>query len=320
VLLLWAVAGPAQGDDAARQRCLMQALEQASDETTVAELRTLCAPEPAAAPSETAAESGVDSLIERRKQAELATRNNPFVLIPHKSNYVLLASYNDTPNSDPYALDQEGFDRLEMKFQLSFKFPVVEDLFGTRADLYFAYTSLSFWQAYNRSDSSPFRETNHEPEVFALFENDWRFLGWKNSLVQIGLSHQSNGKSDALSRSWNRLYAQLVFERDQLFLALKPWYRLPEDAADDDNPDILDYMGHGEVWLGYKSGPQTYSMMLRNELLGGGKGAVQLDWSFPMYGRFRGYLQYFNGYGESLIDYDAYTHRLGIGIELNETL
>ena len=105
-----------------------------------------------------------------------------------------------------------------------------------------------------------------------------------------------------------------------MFLALKPWYRLPEDVADDDNPDIQDYLGYGELWLGFKQGPQTYSMMLRKELLIGGRGALRLDWSFPVYGRFRGSLQYFNGYGESLIDYDAYIHRFGFGIQLNEIL
>jgi phospholipase A1 len=261
------------------------------------------------------------SLISRRKEAELAIRDNPFVLTPHKANYVLLATYNDTPNTEPYtAIDEPSFDHVEMKFQLSFKFPVVENLFDSNMDLYFAYTNLSFWQAYNNDLSAPFRETNHEPEAFLIFENDWELFGWRNSLVQIGLNHQSNGRGGSLSRSWNRLYAQLVFERDKLFVGLKPWYRLPEDAEDDDNPDIDDYLGYGELWLGYKGGPNIYSMMLRSNSLTGGKHALQLDWSFPLFGRFRGYLQYFKGYGESLIDYDADTHRLGIGLEFTEML
>ena len=313
-----AVAQPAV---TSTERCLLDALANAAPDTRVADLKSICQQdavqeqsiEPVVLPAD-------DSLIERRKQVELATRNSPFVLTPHKSNYVLLASYNDTLNLSPYALGEDGFDRVEMKFQLSVRFPVVENLFASEGDLYFAYTNLSFWQAYNRSDSSPFRETNHEPEVFVLLENDWQFLGWKNSLIQVGLSHQSNGKSGDLSRSWNRLYAQLVFERENIFLGVKPWYRLPEDAGNDDNPDIEEYLGHGEIWLGYKQGENTYSMMLRSDLLTGGKGAVQLDWSFPLYGRYRGYLQYFNGYGESLIDYDADTHRIGFGLELTELL
>ena len=311
-----------------RERCLLDAMQKASESTTMGELRAQCAEQPVALEGTQPGSGLVDnaettggSLISRRKEAELAIRNNPFVLTPHKANYVLLASYNDVPNSEPYAeIDDPIFDNIEMKFQLSFKFPVVENLFNSNMDLYFAYTNLSFWQAYNSDISAPFRETNHEPEAFLIFENDWELFGWRNSLVQMGLTHQSNGRGGPLSRSWNRLYAQLVFERDKLFLGLKPWYRLPEDAENDDNPDIDDYLGNGEIWLGYKGGPNIYSMMLRNKLLTGGKNAIQLDWSFPLSGRFRGYLQYFNGYGESLIDYDADTHRLGIGLEFTEML
>jgi phospholipase A1 len=47
---------------------------------------------------------------------------------------------------------------------------------------------------------------------------------------------------------------------------------------------------------------------------------VQLTWSYPILGNLRFYAQYFNGYGESLIDYNAHTERLGIGVALNDLL
>jgi phospholipase A1 len=260
----------------------------------------------------------VPSLISQRIQAEKATRFNPFVLSPHKRNYVLLASYNKTPNYEIYNLPASDFDRVEMKFQLSFKIPVYERMFGSDADLYVAYTNLSFWQAYNRHISSPFRETVHEPEMMVVMPNDWSVFGWKNSIVQFGLVHQSNGQGGYLSRSWNRFYGNFIFEKDNYLLSFRPWARISE--SEDDNPDITDYLGHYELTGIYKHGNQTFSMMLRNLLENSGRETLMLDWSFPLYQRWRGYVQYFNGYGENLIDYNAKSNRIGFGLQLTDWL
>ena len=103
-----------------------------------------------------------------------------------------------------------GGDKKEIKFQLSIKFPIAENLIGKRDSLHFAYTHLSFWQAYDQDGSSPFRETVHEPEVFMSFESDWEFLGLDNRIVQFGIVHQSNGRDGELSRSWNRVYMDFI--------------------------------------------------------------------------------------------------------------
>ena len=106
----------------------------------------------------------------------------------------------------------------------------------------------------------------------------------------------------------------------------KPWYRLPEKEKTepnqpdgDDNPDIGDYMGFFEFSTHYQWDDQTFSMMLRNNLRSeNNRGAIQLDWTFPMGKRFKGYAELFHGYGESLIDYNHKTTRLGIGVLLTD--
>jgi len=272
-----------------------------------------------------------DSLVKDRVKEELATSERPFVITPHKVNYLLPFTYNSSPNMTPFEDEarEHGatLDNAEAKFQISFKFPLWYNVFGDNGHLFFAYTNQSYWQVYNQDISSPFRETNHEPELFMLFNNDWKLFGMTNSLWGFGAVHQSNGKAGDLSRSWNRLYGTMVFDSGPLALAAKVWWRIPENAKQyegdprgDDNPDIEDYLGNFELHAVYGLGEQRYTLLLRNNLSSPNRGAVELTWSYPLMGNLRLYAQYFNGYGESLIDYNAHTQRIGLGVSLNDIL
>lgn len=272
-----------------------------------------------------------DSLLDERVKDELATSEKPFVLTPHRPNYILPVTYqsrtNNTPFKEKYPDQDVKVDDLEAKFQISFKFPLWYNMFGDNGHLFFAYTNQSYWQVYNKEVSSPFRETNHEPEMFMLFNNDWKVAGLTNSFWGFGAVHQSNGQADPLSRSWNRLYGTMVFDRGPFALGIKAWWRIPEDekafptdTKGDDNPDIDDYMGHVEVTGVYGLDEHRFTMLLRNNLTSDNKGAVELTWSYPIIGNLRIYTQYFNGYGESLIDYNHHNQRIGIGVALNDIL
>lgn len=265
-------------------------------------------------------QQATESALDRRMRIERKTRYESFVLTPHKPNYILPLSYNDLPvNAPPEFGGPGGLDRNEIKFQFSMKFSIVENIFSEGDSLQFAYTNLSFWQAYNQDVSSPFRETVHEPELFLIFPNDWEYGGFHNRMIQIGLVHQSNGRSGAESRSWNRIYVNFLFQRDNFYLSLRPWYRL-DDPGGDDNPDIEKFLGHAEVRGVYVNGSHTVSLMVRNNLKGNNYGALELNWSFPMSRRVRWFVQYFNGYGESLIDYNARVNRFGIGVAFTDWL
>ncbi|KKL45644.1 hypothetical protein LCGC14_2353530, partial [marine sediment metagenome] len=154
-----------------------------------------------------------------------------------------------------------------------------------------------------------------EPEVFFSFRSKLDIPGFKDQVSSFGVNHQSNGRMEPLSRSWWRLFAKFVFERDKLVLFIKPWYRIPE-GDEDDNPDIQNYLGYGEIGGAYYLNKHVLSFMVRNNLQSDNHGAVQLDWSFPLQNRVNGYIQYFYGYGESLVDYDHKVQRIGLGILL----
>lgn len=315
------------------EQCLLEKLKLAKDTATVAELKAMCLKKefPERTPKDAVAEAEQKTEktpLETRITMERATSQNPFVITPHKPNYLMPLTYSWHPNTAPFPTNEGELQHLEMKFQLSFKLPLARRLFNDRVSIYFAYTNQSYWQAYNSDFSSPFRETNHEPELFMTYLTDYSLLGFKYRLTTLGISHQSNGRSGEFSRSWNRVYADLVFERGNFAFSLKPWYRIPEnekssptDATGDDNPDIEEYMGYGELRIAYKWHQHAFSLMLRNNLRNeDNRGAVELGWSFPLANKLKVYTQYFNGYGESLIDYNAHTSRFGVGIALTDWL
>lgn len=274
----------------------------------------------------TAAPPDMDAFaLERRLEQERLSRHSSFAILPHRPNYLLPAAYNFSPNSRPYSDASgpgENIDRTEVKFQFSFKVPLRESLFGDTGTLYAAYTQLSFWQAYNSRVSAPFRETNYEPELMLGFRTGYDLAGIQSRFIVLSFNHQSNGMTEPLSRSWNRVAADLIFQKGRLYLSLKPWYRIPEKAEDDDNPDIARYYGHGELYALYKLSKQSFGLMVRNNLRRheDNKGAVQLDWSIPLGDKLRFYVQYFNGYGESLIDYNHSNNRISMGIMLTDWL
>lgn len=302
-------------------QCIQQMTEASEDSVTVGEIKQLCqkkSTQYTATQKETKSTTA-PTLVEQRLNSEKIARGNKFLLSTHKPNYILLYAHNDRTNEAPFALqfpnEDTSLDDIEVKFQISAKYPLADNVFGD-STLYFAYTNRSFWQLYN-GNSAPFRETNHEPELFLLMPTDWDLFGFKNSFINFGFVHQSNGRSGTLSRSWNRIYASFLFEKGDLLLIFKPWYRIEEDEVDDDNPDIEDYMGNFELSGVYKLGNHTLSAMLRNTLDSNSNGAVQFDWVFPFTKTLSGYIQYFNGYGESLVDYNYDQESIGIGITLS---
>lgn len=262
--------------------------------------------------------------LHKRMQQEQQASGLLFSILPHKSNYLLPVTYNTSPNNNAYnglTDSNETLDNLEVKFQLSIKTPLWENIFGDNGTLYAAYSQLAFWQAYNSKISAPFREINFEPELFLAFNTGYEFYGVTSQVMSIGFNHQSNGRSKPLSRSWNRIVATFPFSRGDTYIVLKPWFRIPEAAQDDENPHMEKYYGYGELQLLQKIREHTLTLMLRNNLrTSGNKGAVQLDWSFPLHKKLKGYVQYFNGYGESLVDYNHPTNRIGIGVMLTDWL
>jgi phospholipase A1/A2 len=265
------------------------------------------------------------SLLDSRWELSPDSKLGTFNLRGYKPIYVLPVFATSNQNNLPYSPNPVnavstplGMQNVEGKFQLSLKTKIWQDVFGDVGDLWVGYTQDSYWQVYNAKLSRPFRETDYEPEAMLVFNTDYQLFGWDGRLLSIGVDHQSNGQSDPLSRSWNRVMGQIGFERDNWTIMFRPWWRIPEQAADDNNPDISNYMGRADVQIIHEWNGQEFGLMLRDSLRGGSQqhGAGRFTWSFPLVGNLRGYMELFKGYGESIIDYNHNATYLGIGISL----
>jgi phospholipase A1/A2 len=253
-------------------------------------------------------------------------------LQPYRQNYLLLRDTNK-PNSQPSssivgrnAVLSSDLDHSEAKFLISVKADIGTqrgiNLLGLKTvRLWGAYTQQSHWQVLNTRNSSPFRETNYTPELIATLGTN-QATGLK--LINLGLEHQSNGRNLPESRSWNRLYALGGWEwNNRTSLMTRAWWRIPESIANDDNPDIRDYYGIGDMLVRWETGnrSQAVSLLLRNNLQRSkNRGFAQLDWALPFNAgdSARLHLQISTGFGESLIDYNHPQTTLGLGVSFRE--
>ncbi len=236
---------------------------------------------------------------------------------PHKLNYFIA---NGLPG-DPAA---------QVKFQISAKYQVFEGSLNIfKRDyfpLYMAYTQKSFWNI--GKPSAPFEENNYNPELFL----DYKVKGSGIYLdhVVIGGEHESNGRDGAESRSWNRLYLLFSFgieaknelegkgvlRKEKYSAYLKLWQAYGYEDQDDyltsigHNEKFLDYAGRGEVGFSIRELPYLSNMAwLKNNQLDfktrifrdWDKGSIEIGYhqNIP-YTNFFLYVQYWDGYGESL--------------------
>lgn len=259
---------------------------------------------------------------------------------PVSLSLVAASSVNTLPssptNGSPAAATP--YRPTEMKINLSVRTKLASGLLH-RDDqplsdsLWFGYSQQSYWQLFNSTLSRPFRATDHEPELIYVFGHHRPLLaGWTYRMSGVGLVHQSNGQGQPLSRSWNRAYLMAATDKitpqgNRFTVQAKAWQRLQEKAAQDDNPDISNFIGRAELsgrWsfdqgTGKDLATHTLGMTLRHSLKSQGRGSVRLEYLRSLGDANSGlhfHTQLFSGYGDSLIDYNRRRTVLSMGLSL----
>lgn len=247
---------------------------------------------------------------------------------PHKLNYFIL---NGLPRVDPEA---------QVKFQISAKFQVFEGSLNYFVPLYLSYTQKSFWNV--GQPSAPFEENNYNPEVFLAYPIPGNMF--KLDHIVISGEHESNGRDGAASRSWNRLYALFSFgveasdglkkkgalRKEKYSAYLKFWEAYGYEDQDDylksigKNEKFLDYAGRGEVGFSIREFPfiSRFDWFKNNQL--DFRTRVFRDWDKESYEigyhqnipstNFFLYVQYWDGFGESLQRFHKRDSRLKAGL------
>jgi phospholipase A1/A2 len=199
------------------------------------------------------------------------------------------------------------------RFQLSFKYRLF-DLgtgFGREqpwlSGFYFGYTQTSLWDL--SSESRAFRDTSYRPSFFWKWErsDEKTFV----DALRLGIEHESNGRDGPRSRSFNT-----VFVRPEWHWRLDNGHELQLTPKlygyfdQEENPDIDRYRGHVDWRLRYDAAAEWIATAVAR-VGTKRKGSLLLDLSRRArdlrFGPVGGYfhLQYFNGYGEDILDYNV---------------
>ncbi len=223
-----------------------------------------------------------------------------------------------------------GPDTPAAKFQFSFQYQMLTNdgwlgkEYPFLKGLRFAYTQRSLWDI--EGASSPFYDTSYMPELFfASFApakktgGFFTWLGW-----QAGYGHESNGRDGGSSRSLDIISARAAFALGDLdgwnlIVVPKAWTYISDRSAD--NADIDDYRGFGELRAVFGKNDSLGISVLARAGQGFRKGAVQVDVTYPLDVFFNNFaacllVQYWNGYGESLLHYNERTKTIRAGLSI----
>jgi len=118
--------------------------------------------------------------------------NRDFGLKPHKVNYILPYAYREGVYKSYVPTDE--YRNIEAELQVSLKLYLGTGFFGLNESYYLAYSHQAFWQIY--SDSSPFRETNYNPEGFIVFPVLRKDSIFNMMSIKLCLAHTSHGQGE----------------------------------------------------------------------------------------------------------------------------
>lgn len=234
--------------------------------------------------------------------------NQPYFGL-YKDNYFIFG-----PSVGPKATKQN----TNIKFQISVAQRLTRSTLAWGTYLYLFYTQKCFWNVLE--NSMPMTDLNFNPGIGLtkpLFVKN-RYIGKLTFMIE----HESNGRDSIQSRSWNRVaLAANVFVTKNLMVHGKIWAPIVDG---ENNRDIVDYCGFWQAGVQVVSDNRRFSggiTMVKRK--GWNLNAnVIIDLSYRIFKRDNQFLflQYYNGYGEGLLEYNKFHSQLRIGLLIKPKL
>lgn len=208
-------------------------------------------------------------------------------------------------------------ENTNVKFQISISQRLTRSTLPWGTYLYLFYTQKVFWNVLERS--FPMTDLNFNPGVGLakpLFVKN-RFIGKMVMMVE----HESNGRDGIESRSWNKIsFGANIIVDPQFMIHGKFWIPIVDG---ENNSDILDYCGIYQSGLTFNTPDRRFgagvTLVKRRGMKLNYNTIIELNYRLFKRDNQYLFLQYYNGYGEGLLDYNKFHSQLRIGIVIKPT-
>ncbi len=200
----------------------------------------------------------------------------------------------------------------DVKFQISISQRLTKSTLPWNTYLFLAYTQKVTWDVFRKS--MPMHDLGFNPGIGLskpLFAKD-RYIGKATLMIE----HESNGRDSIWSRSWNRISLGATIMIDPWIMVHgKVWIPIVDG---ENNRDILRYTGIWQSGVVITTPDNKFSWGLTFVKRQGWNlnfnTIFDFCWRVHKKSNQYFYVQYYNGYGENLLDYNKFHSRIRVGI------
>lgn len=255
-------------------------------------------------------------------RSQILTQENPKAMADSVQKAYSLGSYfrlyKDNYFTVGTALGQKPTKlNSDVKFQISLAIRLTNATLPWNTYLYLFYTQKTFWNVFQ--NSMPMRDLNFNPGIGLAkpFFVKNRFIGQLAFIVE----HESNGRDGEDSRSWNRIsLAGNAIITDNLNVHAKYWIPIVDGM---NNKDLLKYAGIFQMGFNVITNNKRWqfgaTFVKRRGWNFNWNTIAEISWRVEKQSNMNLFLQYYNGFGENLIDYNQFHSRLRFGLVFKPT-